>query len=156
MLGEVLGFVNLFCAGILAGGEFVIRHGVRAPVGLLEQRPQIELRQWLIRRLRVLVPAVFALTVLSGLATTVVDGFGPGFGFRCAGLVALLAWILVTLGGTVPINQAVLTWEPSAPPRSWRAVVSRWERLDTARTWAAMAAFALFLTAMALQPTANH
>jgi uncharacterized membrane protein len=156
MLGEVLGFVNLFCAGILAGGEFVIRHGVRAPVGLLEQRPQIELRQWLIRRLRVLVPAIFALTVLSGLATTVVDGFGPGFGFRCAGIVALLAWILVTLGGTVPINQAVLGWEPSAPPRSWRAVVSRWERLDTARTWAAMAAFALFLTAMALQPTANH
>jgi hypothetical protein len=32
MLAEVLGFVNLFCAGVLAGEEFVICYGVRSPV----------------------------------------------------------------------------------------------------------------------------
>jgi hypothetical protein len=32
MLAEVLGFVNLFCAGVLAGEEFVICYGVRGPV----------------------------------------------------------------------------------------------------------------------------
>lgn len=149
MLVGILEFVNLFCAGILAGEEFVIRYGVRAPVASLDERPQIELRQALIRSLRVLVPGVFALTILSGAAVTVLGGFGLGLGFRCAGLLALITFILITLMGTVPINQATLTWEPAAPPENWRALVSRWERLDTARTWAAITAFGLFLTAMA-------
>jgi hypothetical protein len=29
MLIEVLGFVNLLCAGLLAGEEFVVRYGIR-------------------------------------------------------------------------------------------------------------------------------
>ncbi|HMA36598.1 MAG TPA: anthrone oxygenase family protein [Chloroflexia bacterium] len=147
----IVGFVNLFCVGILAGEEFVIRYGVRAPVARLDARPQIELRQALIRSLRILVPAVFAATILSGAAVTIVAGVDHGFGFRCAGLLALLTFIGITLAGTVPINAAALDWEAAAPPPNWRALITRWERLDTARSWAAMMAFALFLTAMALQ-----
>jgi hypothetical protein len=49
----------------------------------------------------------------------------------------------------------VLAWEPSAPPKNWPTLVSRWERLDTVRCWAAMAAFALFLTAVALRLSVN-
>jgi hypothetical protein len=37
-----------------------------------------------------------------------------------------------------------------APPGDWKALVGRWERLDTVRTVAAVMAFALLLTAMAL------
>jgi hypothetical protein len=86
----------------------------------------------------------------SGIAVTLLEGFGPGFGFRCAGLLALVAFISITLG-TAPINKATLTWEAAAPPEGWRAMISRWERLDTARTWAAVAAFGLFLAAGALR-----
>jgi hypothetical protein len=148
---EILGFVNLYFAGLLAGEEFVIRFGVRAPIAHLDEWPQIHLRQALIRRLRVVVPAIFGSTILTAAAATVLNGFDLGFGLRCVGGIALLAWLLVTLFGTVPINQATLTWEPGAPPKNWRALVRRWERLDTARCWAAMLAFALFLTAMALR-----
>jgi hypothetical protein len=143
-------FVNLFCTGLLAGAELVVRYGVRAPIAVLDEQPQIQLRQALIRSLRVLVPAILAPTVVSGVAVTALDGTGPGFGLRCTALLALLAWALVTFIGTVPINKATLTWLPGAPPGSWRALVSRWERLDTARSWAALAAFAFFLTATAL------
>jgi uncharacterized membrane protein len=144
--------VNLFCTGVLAGEEFVIRFGVRAPVASLDERSQIQLRQALIRRLRVLVPAVFALAALSGIVVAVLDrALDLRSGFRWAGLLALLAFILITLIGTVPINKATLTWEPAAPPQNWRALVNTWEKLDTARTWAAMAAFGLFLTALALR-----
>jgi uncharacterized membrane protein len=73
------------------------------------------------------------------------------FGFRFAAVLALLVWIVVTLRGTVPINEATLEWEPASPPGSWRAMVSLWERLDSVRAWAALAAFALFVTAMAVQ-----
>jgi uncharacterized membrane protein len=146
----IVGLVNLFCVGLLAGEEFVIRYGVRAPLARLDQRPHIQFRQELIRSLRVLVPAVFALAILSGIAATILDGldgFDLGFGLRCAGLLALVAFIAVTLTGTVPINEAALTWDPAAPPQNWQVQVHRWERLDTARTWAALMAFALFLTA---------
>jgi hypothetical protein len=137
--------------GVLAGEELVIRFGVRAPVAGLEERPQIQLRQALIRRLRVLVPMIFGLSLLSGAAAAALGGSGVTFGFRCAGLLALVAFISITLIGTVPINKATLTWDADAPPDDWRTLVKRWERLDNARTWAASAAFGLFLAAMALR-----
>ena len=151
MLVNVLAFLNVLCAGVLAGEEFVIRYGVRAPVASLEDRPHLQLRQALIRTLRVLVPAVFGLTTLSGIAVTALGGSGLGLGLRCAGLVALVAFISITLGGTVPINQAILTWDVASPPKDWQALVRRWERLDTIRTWAAISAFGLFLAAVVVQ-----
>ncbi len=141
----VFEFVNLFCAGILAGIEFVVRYGIRGAIPVLDEQPQIRLRQALIRRLRVAVPIVYASTALSAVAVTILDGTG----FRYAGLVAVLGWTLVTFIGTVPINKATLTWQPAAPPADWRALVRRWERLDTARWWAAALVFASFLTAAA-------
>jgi uncharacterized membrane protein len=146
----VLEFVNLFCTGLLAGIEFIVCFGVRAPLRVLDDQPHIQLRQALIKRLRVLVPAVFVLTVLSAIAAAVLEGAAPGFVFRCAGLLAMLVWTVATFNGTVPINEAVLTWRPDAPPENWKAIIQRWERLDAVRTWAALAAFVCFLTAVAM------
>jgi len=148
--GEVIGFINLFCVGILAGEEFVLCYGVRAPLASLDERSHIQLRQALIRRLVVVVPALFALSILSGVAAPVRVGFSQGLAFCIAGLLALLTFITVTLLGTVPINSAALTWDPGAPPKNWRTLVRRWERLDLVRCWAAITAFAFFLTATAL------
>jgi uncharacterized membrane protein len=143
---------HLFFAGLLAGEEFVIRFGVRGPVASLDMQPHILLRQALIRRLRILVPAIFALALLSAAAVLFVDGGSNlSFGFRCAGLLALLAFISIALLGTVPINKAALAWEPAAPPPNWEKLIRRWEQLDSARTFAALAAFALFLAATAPQ-----
>jgi uncharacterized membrane protein len=146
---EVLSFVNLLCAGLLAGEEFVVRYGIRGPVASIDPQPQIQLRQALIRRLRVLVPAIFGMALISGIAVTLLEGLRSGLVFRCAGLIALIVFISITLAGTVPINQATLTWKAAEPPEGWRAMINRWERLDTARTWAAVAAFGFFLVAAA-------
>ncbi len=152
MLAALLGFANVLGAGILAGEEFIVRYGVRAPIATLEPKPQIQLRQALIRRMRVVIPAVFVFTLLSGAgAAWLGPRFDPGFGIRFAGLLALVAFIAITLAGTVPINKAALGWNPAAPPADWRAAIARWERLDTARTWAALAAFGLFLAAATLR-----
>jgi uncharacterized membrane protein len=147
----VLEFVNLFCTGIFAGMEFVVWFGVCAPLNVLDEQPHIQVRQALIRRLRVLVPAAFVLTAISGVGVAVLEGTAPGFVFRCAAVLAVLTWGLATFTGTVPINVAVLTWRPDAPPENWRGIITRWERLDRVRTWAALTAFACFLTAVALQ-----
>jgi hypothetical protein len=39
----------------------------------------------------------------------------------------------------------------TAPLEGWRLMINRWERLDTARTWAAIAAFSLFLADLVLR-----
>lgn len=147
----VLDFVNVFFAGMLAGVEFVIHYGLRAPAEVLDDQSQLQLRQALVLRLRVLVPAFFVPAAVLGIALTVLNSAAPGFGFRCAGVVALLTWIVIRVIGTVPINSATLTWQPSAPPKNWKALVNHAERFHIVGVWAAVMAFVFFLTAVALK-----
>jgi hypothetical protein len=53
----ILGFVNLFFAGMLASMEFVIHYGVSPATEALGNQAQLQLRQALVLRLRVLIPA---------------------------------------------------------------------------------------------------
>lgn len=155
-LATVLDIINLFFAGILAGALFVIDYGVgRAIAAVVNEQAQIQLRQALILSLRVMVPVIFMLTILSGIAITVLAGFDAGFAIRLAGLLVVLASFSLALLGTAPINAAVLDWQPGAPPKNWRTLVERWQRFDRARTWAGIAAFALFLAATALKLAAH-
>ncbi|QMU77913.1 DUF1772 domain-containing protein [Streptacidiphilus sp. PB12-B1b] len=149
---RALELLNLFFAGLLAGAEFAVRFGLRPAIGILEQQPSIVLRQALIRSLRLVVPSVYLPTALTGAAVTVWNGGGSGFAAQCAAMAAVLVWTLATFTGTVPINSAILDgWQADAPPADWRATLRSWERLDTLRTAAAVAALALFLTAVGLQ-----
>jgi len=147
----VLDFVNLFFAGMLAGIEFVIHYGLRGPSEMLDDHAQLQLRQALVLRLRVLVPAFLVPTAVLGIALAVLGSGTPGFWFRCAAVVALLTWIGIRVVGTVPINSATADWQLSAPPKNWKELVHRAERFHIVGVWAAMLAFALFLTAVALK-----
>lgn len=151
----IIEFVSIFLGGILAGEEFVVRYGVHVSLAKLDEPSQIRVRQALILKLRLLVPAIFLPTAISGVAVLIMSGSEPGFGFRWAGVLALLIFILTTLIGTVPINKGALAWNPDAPPRNWKLLVRRWERLDVVRSSAAILAFVFFLTAVALQLVGN-
>jgi hypothetical protein len=118
----------------------VIHYGLRGPSEVLDERAQLQLRQALVLRLRVLVPAFFVPTALSAIVATVLDGLAPGLWLRSAGLLAVLIWIVIRVIGTVPINSATLTWQLSA---------------HDVGVWAAVLAFACFLSAMALKLTAS-
>jgi Domain of unknown function (DUF1772) len=150
MIRAIAEFLNLFFAGVLAGEELVICYGVRTVVAVLDQQPQIQLRHALIRKLRALVPAIFILTALSGLAAMSLDGTEPSFRLRCLAALGLLIWAVITLFGTAPINKNALTWRPDAPPNHWRGLVSRWERFDIARCWAAVISFAFLVAAVGM------
>jgi hypothetical protein len=151
----VLDFVNVFFAGMLAGIEFVIHYGLRVPAEMLDDHAQLQLRQALVLRLRVLVPAFFVPVAVSGFALTILDSAAPGFWSRCAGVAALLTWIAIRIIGTVPINSATLSWQLSSPPMNWKAQVNHAERFHIVGVWAAVLAFAFFLTAMALELAAR-
>src|ERR1700722_11624850 len=106
-----LDFVNLFFAGMLAGMEIPIHYGLHPSTLALSEQSQLQLRRALVLRLRLLVPTFFLPTAISGIAVVVLDGAAPGLWFRCAGILAVLVWIVGRVIGTVPINRATLTWE---------------------------------------------
>jgi hypothetical protein len=105
----------------------------------------------MVRRLRLLVPAFFLPAAVSGIAVTILDSDAPGFWLRGVALLTMLIWVLIRVVGTVPINSATLTWQPTAPPKNWKALVNHAERFHIVGVWAMVLAFALFLTAIALQ-----
>ena len=141
----VLDFVNILFVGMLAGVEFVIHYGIRGAGEVLDEPAQLRLRQALIVRLRVLVPAFFVPAALSGIAVTVLGGAAPGLWFRCVGLLAVLIWVVIRVIGTVPINSATLAWQSDTPPKDWKARVNHAERFHIVGVWAAVLAFACFL-----------
>jgi uncharacterized membrane protein len=155
VLHIVLEFIGLFLIGLGAGEEVTVRYGVRGPLATLDDRSHIRLRQELIRTLRVLVPATFLPAFGIGIAVAILDGRADGFAFRWAGVTAMLVWMVATFFGTVPINAAAMAWSPDTPPGNWKALVDRWERLNTVRTWAAVCAFACFLVAAAVRLYGN-
>ena len=146
----LLGFVNLFFAGMLAGIEFVIHYGMREPSEELADGPQLQLRKALVLKLRVLVPAFFAPTAVSGIALLFLGKTTPGYVFLCAAVVALLVWIAIRVVGTVPINSATADWKLDAPPADWKAQIKRAERFHIIGVWASVLSFVFFLTTIAL------
>jgi hypothetical protein len=150
MVHAIVEFLSLFFAGVLAGEELVICYGIRTVVAVLDQQPQIQLRHALIRKLRALVPAIFILTALSGIAAMSLDRTTAGFRLRCLAALGLLIWVVTTLFGTAPINKDTLSWRPEAPPNNWRVLVGRWERFDLARCWSAVISFAFLVAAVGM------
>jgi hypothetical protein len=147
----VLHFSNLFFAGILAGMETAIHYGLHPATQAISDQSQFQLRQALVVRLRILVPAFFLPTAATGIAVVILDGTAPGLCFRGAAIVAVLVWIVTRVVGTVPINKASLTWQAGSPPADWKTQVDHAERFHVLGVWTALIAFASFLAAAALK-----
>lgn len=149
----LLDFVNLFFAGMLAGIEFVIHYGFHAPTTVLDDRSQLQLRQALVIKLRVLVPAFFIPTALLGIVLTFFNFGVPGFSYRLAEVAAILVWIAIRVVGTVSINSATVEWQLDAPPANWKAQVNNAERYHIVGVWAAILSFVFCLVAVAMRLT---
>jgi anthrone oxygenase-like protein len=139
--------VCLILLGLLAGTELIVRWGVQPVLAGLDDPAHLRARIGLVKRLKVIVPALIVPAV-AGTVAHFVAAFGdPGAPARWAGLAALAAFLLVAAFGTIPINMRVDGWDPNHPPADWRAQVRRWVRLDVYRSSAAVLAFVLFTLA---------
>lgn len=131
--------LNLVCAGLLAGAFVLTRFGLRPAAAALEPRAHIALRRELIRVLGRLIPCLFGVALATSALVLAVDGRSAGFQSRVSACALLVATMVVTLGGNVPLNRRMLTWLPQSPPPRWQHDVMRWDRLDTVRSLTAMA-----------------
>jgi len=140
----------LVLLGLLAGTEFIVRWGVQPVLSSLDDRAHLVARIGLVKRLKVIVPALIVPSVVVTVAHFVVAFGDPGAAGRWAGLASLVAFLLVAAFGTIPINMRVDGWDPDNPPADWRAQVRRWVDLDVYRSSAAILAFVLFTLAAVL------
>lgn len=146
---KCLELISLVAAGVLAGSEFMVCAGLRRPLSNLEQNSHIKFRQNLILRFRIMIPIIFFIAFSTGLVLEVYTASdSTSFYTRAIGEALLIAFIVLALVGTVPINKAVLTWNPSNPPKNWLGLIRRWENLDLARCLLAIAAFMSFAWAL--------
>ena len=137
--------VNLFFAGILTGLEVAAHYGFRGPASVLDKRPQIQLRQGLVRKLRWLVPLFFVPTVFTAMALALLSTNTITLALRLIALAALAIWIYIRIIGTVKINSASLDWNPGKPPANWREQINKAEQFHIVGTWVTVVAWVCFL-----------
>ena len=142
-----LRLANLFVVGMIAGMEFAIHRGLSRYTAVLNNASQIRLRQVLILRSRIVVPAIFIPAAATGILIVVLDRHASGIWLRIGGMLAVLTWVAIRVLASASINSSVLGWKPANPPDGWRALVSRAERFRIAALCAAVMAFVFFAAA---------
>ena len=145
----VLQIVTVVLAGILAGTEFIVRWGVQPALSRLDARTSLAARKSLIKRLRVLVPAIGMPALVVAIVSAIVGRSADGDGLRWSGAVALVVFFGIAFAGTVPINARIDGWSLEDPPADADAVISRWQTIDVFRSSAAVLAFVLLVVALA-------
>ncbi len=148
--------VGLTFLGLLAGAELAVHHGIGAPPAALPQQAQLLLRQAQVRRLRVLMPALFFPSFLFAVGDLAWAIHRQPLWPRCLAVAALLVWIVLRIVRTVPVNSATLEWNPEAPPADWRDRVARSERSHVVAAWATVMAFVLLLAVHLASPHAGE
>ncbi len=146
----ILGFAGLalILSGLLAGVEFAIRWGMHGALASLPPALRLPARRALYLRLRILVGALSAAALLFSVFLDVATARNMGFGIAIAGSAATLAYMLVALVYTMPLDNAITTWDPAALPPDAAAIERRWLVGETIRATVAIAAFVLEIVAV--------
>jgi uncharacterized membrane protein len=83
------------------------------------------------------------LALLSGLVTLALlwrDRGAAAFWWLLAGLLLMVAALVITLAVEVPIDNQIQTWTVATLPGDWRSIQARWELFHTIRTFSSIAA----------------
>jgi ribosomal protein S10 len=96
-----------------------------------------------------IMPILGNAAILSVAACAFLVRAVPGaFALSLLALVFVAGDMAVTLGGNVPINKKVQSWNVAQPPPEWAELRDRWERLHTIRTTSIVSGFALLVAAV--------
>jgi len=104
--------------------------------------------------------AVFMIAALvAGLLTTVLlfrARSRTAAWLSLAGLVLLVAVVVVTLVIEVPIDNQIRVWTETTLPADWQDIRARWAGVHTLRTFLSLAAVAAAVAAVIARPDGTH
>lgn len=94
------------------------------------------------------VPPIGGLALVATLAALAASWRNPRTRqLLLAAVGCLLVGMLVTVVVHFPINDAIMTWQPEAPPADWQDLRTRWLTAHAVRTWVAVVGFVLLVLA---------
>jgi uncharacterized membrane protein len=147
MAPEALQFANLWLVGMLVGQEFSTQVAVNPAARALPVPCQVTFQQSLARRYKGLGPLLFFSTLGTAVALAVtIDAAGRGYAI--AGSACLLAMVVLTFAGNMPVNLWTFEQTGAVDPAEWATRRRRWDRFHEVRVLLDSAAFACFLLAL--------
>ncbi len=138
---RIVHVVVTFCVALFAGLLYTFQQGVIPTLNTLNALEYAKVEQALIRNLDAFPTGVIVVANLAMLLPLY-----PLIRLRKQRNTAYwrllgLGWLIFffgvgvfTIALNVPINNAVLTWDPAAPPADWEAARSAWNNLNAIRT----------------------
>jgi uncharacterized membrane protein len=132
--------------GVMAGFFFAFAVDVAPAMTNLEASGYIATQQWINRAVR---NAAFGV---SYFGSTLMPFAAAGAACWSGRRRDALAWLLIaivyftavfwtTRTISVPINEALASWRPSAPPHDWQAARDTWNQANLVRTIASVGCF---------------
>ncbi len=138
---RIVHLVFTFCIGLFAGLLYTFEQGVIPTLNTLTAVEYAKVEQGLIRALDAFPTGVIVVANLAMLLPLYplvrlwkerrssywrLTALGWAFFFFGVGIFTIVL--------NVPINNAVLTWNPAAPPADWETARTTWNTLNTIRT----------------------
>lgn len=138
---RIVHVLSVFCIGLFAGLLYTFEQGVIPALNALDAPAYANVQQNLIRSLDafptgVIVVANLAMFLpLYPLARRWRDRHTAYWRLTALGWALFFFGVGVfTIALNVPINNAVLTWNPAAPPPDWETARATWNTLNAIRT----------------------
>lgn len=147
MTQRILLFLAVFFAALGAGTSFVVWIDFKPmdmPAHFYVEKMQHAIRVFTIPLPLVLISAAI-FSVLSSIFLRQYKTFS--YLLLAAGL-CIIAGILITVFGNIPINNQIKTWNIDSPPDNWKDVQHHWWVIHTIRTIALLAGLCLLLVAL--------
>jgi uncharacterized membrane protein len=144
-------FLQLLTAGLYTGLLFADRIGVTPIRPQLPASSFVLFQQQLHIRFVILMPILLFTSILTGLISLVLlrrDLRTKTFLFTAVATICTLIVIVLTRSVNVPINEALMTWQASAPPPNVMELWAPWEKIHTIRTIVSLVGFSSLLLAV--------
>lgn len=146
MASQLVRFLNIFLAGIMAGSVFLIAVGYN-PAGY-SAATYIEQQQGAITSLNTLLPLIGLMTII----LTMISAWQHQHKRRVwipllVAIGFMVASALITRFGNQPINAVVMTWDQANAPADWTTLRDQWWTYHLARTATTCLGFALVVWA---------
>jgi uncharacterized membrane protein len=138
--------ISLILTGLVAGTLTIGLVAVRPAMHSLPPTTYVLVKQAFdVSYPRFMKPLQIAclLTTVALTIAAAVDGATTRLILAALATVAVLTNIIVTVRGDLPINNAMATWTPDAPPGDWESHRARWDFFNSIRTTAAITALVL-------------
>jgi uncharacterized membrane protein len=149
----IIRIVAVICSGIYAGVILGDRVGATYARAVLSLPSFVQFQQ--IQHVH-FKPILMPLTLVAVVTSAAWAGFGwsrwkqPEFQLATAAALLMILAFVITRTVNFPINDALMTWSPLAPPANVRELWAPWEHAHTVRAAASVVAFVLQVIALSL------